>query len=308
MKRFCVLIVTLCLLAPCALAAPTDTMKELMTEQLEAMGVENMEDEFPLSMLDVVWRRGGNTQELISDLTWDVAEVSSTEVDLQALTDAGAIWRLDYLCPEAYALNFILKPEIRALVTAKTPAAKPDRMPESARIMAAPVRADGDAVTLLIFNGRKSVKDSRLQEAANYVAWCLQGRSAEAVRTVQTLVLKDGGSTSELIASPNDWDIARVFHKDVDLETLDKAGLLADSRAYSGLAEHYGRLLPKFQQVAAAEDGRMIAMPLTADAKVELLLINRMGSRLQEAADFALWYMEFLHDRNSAYVDTVVKR
>lgn len=99
--------------------------------------------------------------------------------------------------------------------------------------------------------------------------------------------------------------MARVFDTDVDLEALDKAGVLVDGKAYNGLAEYYDRLLPKFQTLVTAEDGRMIAIPLTADPKLELLLINVKGNNVQEAANFVVWYMEYLHDNNSAYIDTV---
>ena len=324
MKCFCALLLTLCLLTGFAFAETTDITQQLLEEQMEILGIENMEDEFPPEMRDVVWRKGGTTQELIDDKTWDVAEVSSLQVDLKALTDAGVIWRSDYLCPDASALNPMLKPDILRLVTAEGPAGNPpNHMPESARNMAIPYRADGDDVTLLIFNGRKSLKEERLQLAANYVTWYLQNRSPATMKSLQTLVFKDSGDMGMLSTSPEDWDIARVFASTVDLTTLDQAGVLADGKAYSELAEYYERLLPEYQSLVTAEDGRMVAVPLisgsysfTADGsiipipmieKLELLLINAKGNNPREAADFALWYMDFWHDRNSAYVDTVVK-
>ena len=322
MKRFYALLLTLCLLTGFALAESADITKQLLEEQLEILGIENMEDEFPPEMKNVVWRKGGTTQELIDDQTWDVAEVSSLQVDLKALTDAGVIWRSDYLCPDASALNPMLKLDILRLVTAEGPADNPpNHMPESTRIMAIPYRADGDDVTLLIFNGRKSLKEERLQLAANYVTWYLQKRSPATVKSLQTLVFKDGGDMGMLSTSPEDWDIARVFASAVDLAALDQAGVLTDGKAYQGFAEYYERLLPEYQGLVTAEDGRMIAVPLISDsysfgadgsiipipmiAKLELLLINAKGSHLQEAADYVLWYMEFMHDKNSSYIESV---
>ena len=109
MKRFYALLLTLCLLTGFASAESADITKQLLEEQLEILRIENMEDEFPPEMKNVVWRKGGTTQELIDDQTWDVAEVSSLQVDLNALTDAGVIWRSDYLCPDASALNPMLE-------------------------------------------------------------------------------------------------------------------------------------------------------------------------------------------------------
>lgn len=210
-------------------------------------------------------RLGGTTEDLISKPgSWDLAIVSSKDVDLQKLADEGLVQEYGFAPIQEFILHqWLLPDELQSL------------LPEHPFLAHQVYFYDYDyatgEATLLIckhYSGEPSGVPGPFARAI------LGGRSADAVRAVEGIVRVEAPPPAykvepgellnweidDLLSRPRDWDVANILiQNESDLDALDRAGLLYDfSQDNFWLTRSYDWSVPSG---VYSEDGRLIAIP-----------------------------------------------
>jgi len=275
-----------CLLS--CMALPANAAQQEIPEYckpiLEAWGAEDGKElhlrilEFWNESLDLynklAWpltiRLGGTTEELIADTkSWDLAIVSSKDVDLQTLADNGLIMSGGHVPLDAIALHQWLLPE-----------------GIQRQLPVDPIRIfsvfcydydpqEGDA-TLLICQENFGKKKNNPRVPPVFARAILNRRSTEQARAVEGISSIEASADEaerresqsqilqwpmeELLQRPEDWDVADVLiHDESELEALDQAGLLYDfSQDEYWLERSMDWSVPN---ALFSDDGRLIAVP-----------------------------------------------
>ena len=264
-------------------------------------------------------RFGGTTQELIDDKSnWDLAIVSSKEVDLQALADEQLIFSFGYNPQNPFALHQWLLPQnLQSL------------LPTDPLMMHYVYIYDYDALTddatLLICQPNIGRKEWHPRDPVKFAAEIMKVRSADTVRalegiqrvdawTAQKLLTADEvGATDnmrpidawteeELIANAKEWDVAIIMTDVGDrLEALDAAGLLFDFSDDPYLASRVSkRPYSSYCEIANGvftADGRMIGLPCVeftnSDSGTEgVMILNAKSAYLEQAHAYAVHFMK----------------
>ena len=168
-------------------------------------------------------RFGGTTEELIREKkTWDLAIVSSKDVDLQRLADEGLLRENGYDPSSSLATLQWLYPDwVQA------------QLPEHPYLIYNLYCYDFDEetqdVTWLVCKRDPSNNDVRMPDMLAGVI--TKNRPTALERKTQTIAraVWTGWTVDDLLARPDDWDIANVSLASYDdLDRLDEAGLLYD--------------------------------------------------------------------------------
>lgn len=203
-------------------------------------------------------RLGGTRNELIDDHhEWDIAVVSSKDIDLQALANEGVICRFSYIPDDRVAVHQWLLPEA---VQRKLPV----HPLYSYDIFCYSYDVETDEAVLILCNDKDRPGYSRRGCAFQL----LKGRTAHETRAVEGLCranerTQEGvpeRTVDELLQSPEDWDYAELFVEGPeDLVPLDQAGFLYDFSQ----SPYWVERAPQWSLPNGlfSQDGRMIAIP-----------------------------------------------
>ena len=238
---------------------------------------------------------GGTTQELIKNhKKWDVAIVSSKDVDLQKLADAGVLKGVDWIPIHEYPLHQWLLPE-------KVQSKLPQHPLNSYPVYCYAYDPQKDEAIFIICNENPWKK--------HWATQIIEKRTTEEIRALEGIrrtvdwraYEKEELSltAAQLAACPQDWDWAflRTDKEKVPeaLEELDASGVLYD---FSTDAYWAGRnpdwAVPKGLFSA---DGRMIAIPYdtklhTYENEMNLFVVNAKSPVLSLALEFAEHYIK----------------
>ena len=245
-------------------------------------------------------RFGGTTKELIEDKkNWDLAIVSSKDVNLQRLADEGLIMQRGYNPSNRFALHqWLLPAGLQALL--------PQDPLMLYYVYCYDVQADD--TTLLICQADIGRKQNDPRSPFSFADEIMDRRSAERVRALEGLRRVRDWTEAELLARADEWDMATLMiDADAGLESLNQAGLLYDfsqdayfvartaSRPLENVSSVRYRELPKGIFDAS---GRMIAVPYLAIREDEyagqlgVMVLNAQGPAAERAHAYAVHWMK----------------
>lgn len=251
----------------------------------------------------MTFRLGGTTKELIADhKEWDIAIVSSKDVDLQQLADEGVIIHHSYEPTDLLCLNHWLLPDA---VRQKLPV---HPLFEYA-VYCYDYNNQTDEAIFIICNDKDRPAGSR--EGWSYQI--LKRRGVEQVRALEGICVVNDWTQEgvnprtpdELIQRSEEWDWASIrIGANDKLEALDQAGLLYD---FSQDAYWAGReeAWPEPKGIFSS-DGRMIGIPynpiITGEYEsntVLLFIVNAKSEHCSQALAYAKHFIksyEWLYD------------
>lgn len=249
-------------------------------------------------------RFGGTTKELIDEKeSWDLAIVSSKDVDLQKLADEGLIMSRGYVPSDALALHQWLLSD-----------ALQNQLPVDPILMYDIYCYEYDALTndatLFICQENMGQKKNSPRTPHTFALAILNRRSADKVRMVEGLsrvicssnAMKGSPdellqrSPDELLLNPKDWDIAEILiHDESELDALDQAGLLYDfSQDAYWLSRNMEWPVPNG---IFGSDGRMIAIPYvpwrdTEPGSFWVSVVNAQCPNIPQALAYAKHFVQ----------------
>lgn len=274
---------------------------------------------FPCSI-----RFGGTTKELIADKeNWDLAIVSSKDVDLQVLADEQLIMCTGYNPSNAFALHqWLLPKELQSMLP------NDPLMLYYVYVYDYDVQTD-EAVFLVCQaaisrkkNGPRQpqrfaaeimrvrpVETTRALEGIRQIsAWTVEKLgTADQVRATEGMRPPDAWTEDDLIAHADEWDVA-IIMMDIDdkLDKLNQAGLLYDfsqndyflSRtSIRPYERECGNNYCELRNGVFNEEGQMIGIPcierIRADADTEgMLILNAQSAVTEKALAYSIHLMK----------------
>ena len=231
---------------------------------------------FPLKI-----RFGGTTQELIADQkNWDLAIVSSKDVDLFTLAKENLIMTRGYCPDNSIALHQWLLPEQVQNVIPTEPM-------QSYDVYVYDYDSITDEAVLLICQSNSGRKKNHPRLPDEFCKEILRQRSAELTRSLEGLRRAENWTEEQLLEKADEWDFATLTLSPGEmLESLDAAGLLYDfsENAYFASRGPLICLHPGHRDSPNgifSADGRMIAIPCQIaydDTKEEKVFIANKKS------------------------------
>ena len=218
-------------------------------------------------------RFGGTTEELIQDKkNWDLAIVSSKEVDLFRLAEEDLISKDSHFPDNTQALRQWLLPEkLQELIPTES------RFVYS--VFVYDYHEQTDEAIFLITQPNTGRKFSHPRAGYPLAEAIMDRRPAANARATQGIAYVEDEiqygvfdwTVEKLLSMPDDWDVACLSIKDPsELDALDQAGLLYDLSQDAYLAsrqaivpyavEYPGKYL-EIPKGLFSQDGRMIAIP-----------------------------------------------
>lgn len=249
-------------------------------------------------------RFGGTTKDLIDDKSnWDLAIVSSRDVDLQQLENEGLIDSSGYSPNAKVALHQWLLPE-----TLK------NLLPTDNRLMFYIYFYDYDDqtndATLLICQKNIGKKKNNPRVPNEFAKVIMSNREIDQVRTVEGLSHVNGWTQETLALDSDEWDAATfTLNAGDSLDILDQAGLLFD---FSNDEYWITRAAEWFAPKSIpSTDGRLIAIPFVPfggeeSDPMQVFVVNAKSIYIQKAMDYAKHFIksyEWIYDRLK-YQDT----
>ncbi len=247
-------------------------------------------------------RLGGTTVDLINEPeSWDLAIVSSKDVDLQELADAGLIKAAGFFPADEVALFQWLLPHYLK-----------DIFPVDPILMYSVYCYDYDAqtddATLLICQADIGSKKNSPRVPDVFSTPILNRRTAAQIRSVEGIVRvrcsvngrklfspSDGRdwTLQDLIRNPSEWDVAEIAISDIsELASLDEAGLLYDFSSDPYLSSRNTTNMP-IPTSLYSEDGRLIAIPFAIwDEGNWVMVVNPMAVDIPLALDYIAYYIK----------------
>lgn len=314
MKQFVCWVFLMCCLFPSTILAET-SIPDYCMPILEAWGAKDGK-ELQLSILEhwkslapkswervytprkrpISFQMGGTTKELVANhKKWDVAIVSSKNVDLQKLADEGVILSMSHCPTDLLPLHQWLLPKE---VQKKLPA----HPLFVYAIYCYDYNPQTDEAIFLIANDKHRPVCSR-------EGWMLQiqkGRSADQIRTVESISLANEWvqegipewTEAELLKRTEEWDwaILRIDPND-KLEMLDREGILFDFSQDIYWADRN----PAWAEPNGlfSSDGRMIAVPYdpiitgrNPPDKISVFVVNAKSEYLLRALEYAKHFVK----------------
>lgn len=324
--HFLCALLLLCLLAPSALAAKKkegppiperywpilDKWNATNGEELLVKVLELQKNESPLEPAgDFTPKRrpcsirfGGTTKDLISDKkNWDLAIVSSKDVDLQKLADEGLIMQTEGNPAKYVATSQWLAPEELQRL-----------LPVNQLMLFYVLFYDYDKqtndATLPICQADIGKKKNHPRTPFLVAFDLMDGRSADEARSVEGICRVENWTEEDLIARTDEWDVARItIDADARLERLDQAGLLYDFSQDDYFASRtsirpFARLdsgtYHEMPYGILSADGRMIGIPSVAiredqyDGTLPITILNAKSTALERARGYAIHYIKSL--------------
>lgn len=234
---------------------------------------------------------GATTKELISNKKkWDIAVVSSKDVDLQALVDKNLLRYTQIFPTEAFAVfHQCMLPEAALSILP----GKETRW--SYDVFCLDYDAQSDDATLLIFK----LDSNAIATDCNIGHAILDRRPAEMVRKLQGINLVKYWTVDQLINRSEDWDMMMLSIPTPtaklpdELLRLDEAGLLYDLSQNNYLASRQDmeskgwRTMPRG---IFSEDGRMVAVPFQHASLGEdiqkVFIVNKKSAYFEKTLGF----------------------
>lgn len=316
-KRFMALGLALCLLVGLTRPAAADKQEipDFCKPILEAWGATNEKElqqailtywednnpkEWPTmhkgAKTPVSFWFGGTTRELIKNhKKWDVAIVSSKEVDLQELADAGVIILNEHDgCPcsrEAYD-QWLYPKKVQQML--------PKHPLYYYHVYCYRYDIQTNEAIFLLCNSRH--RPTRWYN--HWITQILESRTPSEVRAVEGIRrMRDwaefampelSASEADLVAHPKEWDWAFLrIHKEDKLEKLDAAGLLYDFAQ----DEYWANRDPQWVEWSGPSgiktaDGRMIAIPYpetnhNGPDEISVFVVNAQSSVRERALAYS---------------------
>ena len=243
-------------------------------------------------------RFGGTTKELIDNpKSWDLAIVSSKDVDLHALADKGLLMTAGHVPIDPIALHQWLFPERLQRQLPVDPILVFDVFCYDYNAQ------EDDAIWLVCRNNRypapfaKQILSRRTPAQARAVAGlsCVEASADdEERRDSPSQILQ--WPMEDLLNRPDDWDVADLLiHDESELEALDQAGLLYDfSQDAYWLERSMDWPVPN---ALFSVDGRLIAVPykhfLTQkQGMFRVLIINPKTADIPRALAYAKHFIK----------------
>ena len=231
-------------------------------------------------------RYGGTTEELLADWkNWDLAVVSSKDVDLRALVERkDLIEKFPVSLTSDIALHQYRVPEnLRELL--------PKSKKWNYRVFFYDYNAQKDEAMMLVVNGKG-------KGIVEYVVTglMLENRPAEKIRAIEGLREVTYWTVEDLLAAPNDWDVACIAIDQADkLRPLDEAGLLYNFAQDSYFATREPTQESGKRILAAgmySDDGRMIGIPYNAsypheEESYQTVLVNAQSAYMNASIAYA---------------------
>ena len=284
----------------------------------ESLDLYNNKLAWPLTI-----RLGGTTEELIADpKSWDLAIVSSKDVDLQTLADNGLIMSEGYVPLDPIALHQWLLPEG---IQRQLPV-DPIRM---FSVFCYDYDPQEDDATLLICQENFGKKKNNPRVPSVFAKPILNRRTAEQARAVEGISRIEASTDEaerresqsqilqwhmeELLQKPEAWDIADVLiHDESELDALDQAGLLYDfSQDEYWLERSIDWPVPN---AIFSGDGRLIAVPYKPflsqkQGMFRVLIINQQAADIPRTLAYAQHFIRsnewiYTFDRDSQPKET----
>lgn len=244
----------------------------------------------------MTFRLGGTTEELIEDYrNWDIAIVSSKEVNLQKLADEGVVISCAYDPSLGLSLHHWLLPEA---VQKKLPIHPLyDYM-----VYCYDYNPQTDEAIFLVCNEKKRPAGSR----ESWVMQMLKKRGPDRTRALEGICRVNDWtqtgvppcSVDELLQMQNDWDWASLRIDETDrLEALDQEGLLYDFSQDSYWVDRE----PAWQEPKGlfSADGRMIGIPynpiITGEYEPNTILVfivNAKSAHSLRALEYAKHFVK----------------
>lgn len=245
-----------------------------MSDSDEASDVPN----WPLNI-----RFGGTTEQLISEQeNWDLAIVSSKDIDLQKLADQGLIMDQGYVPSDYLAMSqWLYSEHVQSLFPSH-----PILMYE---IYCYDYNIQMDDATLLICQADIGSKKNSPRSPDLCAQEILNRRDAEQVRAVEGIV-RVNWMQHELLERPDEWDVATLTIETVnDMNELIQASLLYD---FSDDSYWLSRDMdwPVSKGVFDA-DGKLIAIPYIPFLKYQpgpfrVIVVNASGLNISRALEY----------------------
>jgi len=256
-------------------------------------------------------RFGGTTEELIRDKKeWDLAIVSSKEVDLFKLAKEDLIATDSHLPDGTQALRQWLLPEnLKALI------------PIESRfvycVFVYDYNEQTDEAIFMITQPNTGRKFNHPRAGYPLAEAIMDRRPAANARATQGIAYVEDQvqygvfdwTVDKLLSMPDDWDIARLTIKDQsELDALDQAGLLYDLSQDAYLASRQNIVPHAADQPGKyfenpkglfSQDGRMIALPcrdrgITEGTAQDILIVNARSQQLDRCMTFLQHLMKSL--------------
>lgn len=321
MKKFVSLMLTICMLLPSLALAKSKPKEQPIPDFckpiLEAWGATNEEElqQAILTYREVNQPRdweslhkgyrdtisiqfGGTTKELIaSRKKWDLAIVSSKEVDLQTLADAEVVIRENWCNPGAFP----------ALEQWAYPEAVQKKLPQDPLyyyyIYCYSYNAETDEAVFLVCN------DRGIPWQKTWARQIIENRTPDQVRALEGLCRKIdwdnfgmpelSDTEDDLIAAPETWDWAFLrIDKEDKLERLDEAGLLYDFSQ----DEYWANRDPQWEWdepsgIWNADGSQMIAIPYhewnyNGENEISVFVVNAKSPFLARTLTYAKHYIK----------------
>lgn len=248
-------------------------------------------------------RFGGSTEALIREKkSWDLAIVSSKEVDLQKLADEGLVYSRGFRPPMSQAGTQRLYPDWLQARLPRHPYLIYD-------IYCYDFDVEAQDATLLICQADIGAKKNNPRVPSTFASAITENRPVALRRKTEKIsrAVWTDWTAEELLASPNDWDIANLSLEAYDdLAALDDAGLLYDfNNDPYWAARNTDWPVP---MGVYSDDGRLIAIPYPQEAKVyprpcQVVVINAKGADLETAMAYEKhwiasfeWYYARIHN------------
>ncbi len=296
MKRsICALLMIWTLCASCLSASAESGTYDCIWETFGASSNEEMQDAIqawwdmknPEDKVNVRCRirYGGTTKELLSDNSWDLAIVSSKDVDLRQLVN-----KKDMI--EKYPLSLTSHMALHQYLVSEN---LRELLPKSKkwfyRVSFYDYDPQNDEAILLVVNGT-----SKGMVEYTFTDFIMEKRPADKVREMEGVRIVQYWTLEELLAAPGDWDAACVtVERPEMLQSLSDAGLLYDlsqesyflERSPSQESQRRERTLGVY-----GVDGRMLGVPYNVPYEHEpesydVILVNAQSEYLSAAIDYA---------------------
>lgn len=261
-------------------------------------------------------RFGGTTKELIADKkNWDLAIVSSKDVDLQALIDKKLI-EIDSHHP------FFLLDLYQWLLPDKAKEILPTNPNQTCYVYVYDYDAAKDDATLLICKPNSITSNPPYPSGfAEAIMWKRSAGTARALQGIRLIPQSAMWTENDFLSHSEEWDVGLLTLKQGEKpEVLDQAGLLYDFSQIEYFAAR-SSVKPTDISVELAKgifsvDGRMIGVPCVrvdsdgnqADT-VTMLIVNDKNPNMERALTYSVHFMKstefywnYLADQNSGEI------
>lgn len=249
-------------------------------------------------------RFGGTTETLIQDRdNWDLAIVSSKDVDLQKIANAGLIMKKGYDPSNKFALHqWLISERLQALL--------PSDPLMLYYIYFYDYDAQNDDATVLICQADIGHKQNSPRIPFAFADEIMEKRTIDSIRALEGIRIARRNSETDLVTHDEEWDLAIItIDADDKLELLSQADLLFDFSSNDYFASRTDiRPLENISSVGYCRlangiyslTGQMIGIPCSAiredeyNGKIDVLVLNKQSANNERAQAYAVHWIKSL--------------